>query len=113
MWLLPRRAFLRNAPFSVSLGALDVAFSVLVEVSEAAAQWAGVRGLFNGLSDSGLSDFRACFENDAHSLFHKFRNALGMKPVPSKRSPIDSPSSPRLRAMEKTAFLSHFSAIRH
>ena len=31
MWLLPRRAFLRNAPFSVSLGALDAAFSVLVE----------------------------------------------------------------------------------
>ena len=34
MWLLPRRAFLRNAPFSVSLGALDAAFSVLVEASE-------------------------------------------------------------------------------
>ena len=31
MWLLPRRAFLRNAPFSVSLGALDAAFFVLVE----------------------------------------------------------------------------------
>ena len=31
MWLLPRRAFLRNAPFSVSLGALDAAFSVHVE----------------------------------------------------------------------------------
>ena len=56
MWLLPRRAFLRNAPFSVSLGDLDAAFSVLVE-------------------------------------------ALRLRR--------------RLRAMEKTAFLSHFSAIRH
>ena len=50
MWLLPRRAFLRNAPFSVSLGALDAAFFVLVEVSEAAAQWAGMRDC--------LTDFR-------------------------------------------------------
>ena len=56
MWLIPRRAFLRNAPFSVSLGALDAVFSVLVE-------------------------------------------ALRLRR--------------RLRAMEKTAFLSLFSAIRH
>ena len=73
MWLLPRRAFLRNAPFSVSLGDLDAAFSVLVEASEAAAQWAGMREQFSGLPDSGLSDFRACFENGERSLFHKFR----------------------------------------
>ena len=53
MWLLPRRAFLRNAPFSVSLEALDAAF--FVEVSEAAAQWAGDEGLF-----SGLPDMRGC-----------------------------------------------------
>ena len=56
MWLLPRRAFLRNAPISVSLGDLDAAFSVLVE-------------------------------------------ALRLRR--------------RLRAMEKTAFLSIFSAIQH
>ena len=55
MWLIPRRAFLRNAPFSVSLGALDAVFSVLVEVSEAAAQWAGMREQF-----SGLPDMRGC-----------------------------------------------------
>ena len=42
MWLLPRRAFLRNAPISVSLGALDAAFSVLVEalrLRRASALW--------------------------------------------------------------------------
>ena len=73
MWLLPRRAFLRNAPFSVSLGALDAAFSVLVEASEAAAQWSGMRGCLTDCRTCGLSDFRACFENGERSLFHKFR----------------------------------------
>ena len=51
MWLIPRRAFLRNAPFSVSLGALDAAFSVLVEVSERYRSVGGDEGLFNGLPD--------------------------------------------------------------
>ena len=61
MWLLPRRAFLRNAPFSVSLGALGAAFSVLVEVSEAAAQWAGMREQFSGLPDMRAVRFQSVF----------------------------------------------------
>ena len=55
MWLLPRRAFLRNAPFSVSLGALDAAFSVHVEVSEHCRSVGGDEGQF-----SGLPDMRGC-----------------------------------------------------
>ena len=57
----------------MSLGALDAAFSVFVEVSECCRSVGGGEGLFNGLSDSGLSDFRACFENGERSLLHKFR----------------------------------------
>ena len=44
MWLLPRRAFLRNAPFSVFLGALDAAFSVLVEAFEGSRSVGGDEG---------------------------------------------------------------------
>ena len=61
MWLLPRRAFLRNAPFSVSLGALDAAFSVLVEVSERCRSVGGDEGLFSGLPDMRAVRFQSVF----------------------------------------------------
>ena len=45
----------RNAPFSVSLGALDAAFSVLVEALRLRRSVGGDGGLF-----SGLPDMRGC-----------------------------------------------------
>ena len=61
MWLLPRRAFLRNAPFSVSLGALDAAFSVLVEALRLRRSVVGDEGLFNGLPDMRAVRFQSVF----------------------------------------------------
>ena len=75
MWLIPRRAFLRNAPFSVSLGALDAAFSVLVEALR----------LRRRLRAMEKTAFFEPFFGDSTLTFLTFGNTFRLPILPTRR----------------------------